>query len=316
MTNHDNEPEYLGDLPEVGGPATNRDRAPAHEPSASVAAVLGEGLGETRAELRELRDQVQQVLDRLTGADEKYDLLRAKQTELAEVVTALAETLHQQDQKEDPEPPRPMDWAQVPVADRTSWVQDRVDWVRDVLFTNYDHAPASLRPCWPLHTTLLNDASLLEWIYTDGFGDLRLVSAESFRRTLEVMLERAERLTRGCPQPDAAHLHPVPMAPRDDTAQVELLAKNLALRETFGYYLQGAAIQDELNAKGEDATEADRLDAQARLDILRERTQATMRNAGVKAKDWQEFKEQAERQQKQAEAVLSSEGTRDKKPTK
>ncbi|WP_150255219.1 hypothetical protein [Nocardiopsis deserti] len=306
--------EYLGDLPDVGGPAANSGRAPARgEPSASAAAALGEGLGEARAEVRELRNQVQDVLDRLTESTNDQKHLHAQLLQLGEVVKALAEAQQQQGPAEDEEPPRPMDWAQVPVDERDSWMEGRARWVRDVLFTNYDDAHTRLRPCWPLHTTLLNDMSLLEWIYDDGFGESRrLISAESFRRTVETMLERAERLTRSCPQPDSDQMHPVPLPPRDDAAQVALMRRQLALQQALEYYLQGGEVQEALKALGAQATQADHDRTAQRVQELGESMRSAIRAAGATRQEWEAFRDQARLQLDQRTKVLASRGEQPK----
>src|SRR5699024_11026686 len=140
-----------------------------------------------------------------------------------------------------------------------SWMQDRARWVREVLLINYPDATARFRPCWALHTTLLNDMSLLEWIYEDGFGDKRrLLSSESFRRTLETVLHHAEHITSTCPQPESDQMHPVPVPSRDDSAQVDLMGQQLALQEAFEYYLRAGTVQEDLRAKGEQATQEER----------------------------------------------------------
>lgn len=307
--------EYLGDLPDVGGPAANSGRAPARgEPSASVAAVLGEGLGEARAEVRELRNQVQDMLDRLTESSNDWGRLRTQLLQLGEVVKALAESQQQQGPAEDDEePPRPMDWAQVPVDERDSWMEDRARWVRDVLFTNYDDAHLRLRPCWPLHTTLLSDMSLLEWIYEDGFGESRrLISAESFRRTVETVLERAERLTRSCPQPESDQMHPVPLPPRDDAAQVALMRRQLALQQALEYYLQAGEVQEELKALGAQATQEDHDRTAHQVRELGESMREVIIAAGATRQEWEAFRDQARLQLDQRTTMLGSRGEQPK----
>lgn len=314
MSSDNDEPEYIGDLPDVGGPAANSGRAPARGgPSASVAAALGEGLGEARAEVRELRDQVQGLLDRLTESDTTQDHLHKQLVQLTAVVTALGQAQQQGPEDEGKEPPRPMDWAQVPVDDRPSWMEARARWVREVLLTNYEDAHRRLRPCWPLHTTLLNDMSLLEWIYEDGFGESRrLLSAEIFRRTLEAMLERAERLTRSCPQPESDRIHPVPLPPRDDSAQVTLMRRQLALRQALEYYLQAGVAKDELEALGTEATQADHDRTAQRVQELGELMRNILIDVGASGKEWEKFKGQALRQLEHRTDVLESRGDQPK----
>lgn len=310
MSDNEDEYEYFGDLPDVGGPAANSGQTPARgELSASAAAALGEGLGETRAEVRKLRHEVQNILDQLAKFNNNHKHLHAQFAQLAEIVTALGEAQQQQDQPKGAEPQRPMDWAQVPMDERDSWMKARARWVHEVLLTNYDDAHTRLRPCWPLHTTLLNDMSLLEWIYDDGFGESRrLISAESFRRTLEAVLERAEHLTRSCPQPESDQMHPVPIPPRDDSAQVWLMRRQLTLQKALEYYLQAGAAQEELNSMGDDATEDDHRHTALRVQELAELMRTTIISAGASNKEWEAFKAQALHQLDQRTKVLESRG--------
>ncbi|MFC6002737.1 hypothetical protein ACFPZ0_14510 [Streptomonospora nanhaiensis] len=263
-------------------------------------------LGEVKAGIRELREQQQDILDRLGEQDARHERTSDRLRALTETVSALdAAGGGGAGSGEDQEDGRPLDWVQVPADARLAWVRERAEWVRDVLMGNWgDLAQNRLRPCWPLHITLVNDMSLLEWLYEEGYRQRRLLSATDFRRTVEVLLDSAERITRTCPQPGSGVLHPVPETPRDDTAQVDRLGRDLDLARAYALYRQAQTLVAVL--RDGEATEEERARARAQYNALGERLQAILHAAQVGKQEWEAFRAQASRQDEKRQHLYSA----------
>lgn len=201
---------YLGDIARPASPSEQQKEEETPGGVMPALTVLAGDIGELRAELREFREQLADVLatvDQLGKRVAGLSDLEARVYALADTVQALIQG--------DENKARPVDLAHLTHQDRDRVLGNLVRWVRDVVFTGWPWTQEQLRPCWLHHPDLVNRMLWLQAAYQMAYDqpNARPVAAADWHRWLDDVMAHADRQTAECPPP---HEHPGPVPPRDD----------------------------------------------------------------------------------------------------
>jgi hypothetical protein len=221
---------YLGDLGNPNGtkPRVGEDAGDV----VSALSVISVELGETRAQLAELRDHLGDQLDEHRTLARRVDSLGALATQVTALASKVEELLAS---PEGDGERRPVDLAHIDPADRPRVLGDLVAWVRDVVFVGWPWTQQSLRWCWLQHPDLVNGMLWLRAAYAAAYEDPEAKPHHSadWHRWLEEVMKTAERRTEGCPVYEVDGLHMVPLPPRDDSDGVKDLGRRDALATLY-----------------------------------------------------------------------------------
>ncbi|KAB2376967.1 hypothetical protein [Actinomadura montaniterrae] len=219
---------YLGDLGKAS-PAGSGNADPGPGQVLSALAILSAEQGETRAHLAELRDHLGDVLEQVGNLDKLVSDVPILSGRLASLTDAVDQLLRQPEDSKT----RPVDLAHVPPEERREVLGELVVWVRDVLFTGWPWTQDALRPCWLHHPDLVNGMLWLRAAYNAAYDMPKAQphAAGDFHRWLDDVMDRAAGRTEQCPEPGAPDPHPVPAAPRDDTATLDAVMRRPGLDE-------------------------------------------------------------------------------------
>jgi len=203
---------YLGDIARPA--ASSEQEAPGGVMSALT--LLSGEQGELRAELREFREQLGDVLTTVHQLGKSVTALGNLESKVHALTDAVDQLLGQGDA----DAVRPVDLAHIAPEDRDQVLADLIAWVRDVVFTGWPWTQDKLRPCWLHHPDLINRMLWLRAAYSAAYDQpkARPHAAADWHRWLDDVMAHADRHTANCPSPEE---HTDPPPPRDDLAAMQ-----------------------------------------------------------------------------------------------
>ena len=204
---------YLGDIARPASPSEQQKEEETPGGVMPALTVLAGDIGELRAELREFREQLADVLATVDQLGSRVAALSTLESKVHALTDAVDLLLGQGDA----DAVRPVDLAHLTHENRGQVLADLVHWVRDVVFTGWPWTQERLRPCWLHHPDLINRMLWLRAAYSAAYDQpkARPHAAADWHRWLDDVMAHADRHTADCPSPEE---HAAPLPPRDDLA--------------------------------------------------------------------------------------------------